>query len=142
MIAISESTPGALGINMSTYAGYITSGIFGGIWATLALVLPSVIIIVAIAHFLEKFRDSVLVKNCFYGLRPASIALITVAGINVAKTAILNLPAFQASWRIGDLILWRQLLLGVAIFLATKKWKMHPIFSILAAAVIGIVCKF
>lgn len=142
MIAISESTPGALGINMSTYAGYLAAGIHGGVWATLSLVLPSVIIIVIIAHFLEKFRDSTLVKNAFYGLRPASIALITVAGINVAKTAILNIPAFQATHQIGDLLLWKQIVLGVGIFLANRKLKLHPIFSIIAAAIIGIVCKF
>ena len=142
MIAISESTPGALGINMSTYAGYITAGIHGGVWATLALVFPSVVIIIIIAHFLEKFRDSKLVKNAFYGLRPASIALITVAGINVAKTAVLDIPAFQATRHIGDLLLWKQILLGAGIFLVNRKLKLHPIFSIAAAAIIGIACKF
>lgn len=142
MIAISESTPGALGINMSTYAGYITAGIHGGVWATLALVFPSVVVIIIIAHFLEKFRDSKLVKNAFYGLRPASIALITVAGINVAKTAVLDIPAFQATRHIGDLLLWKQILLGAGIFLVNRKLKLHPIFSIAAAAIIGIACKF
>ncbi len=142
MIAISESTPGALGINMSTYAGYITSGILGGIYATLMLVLPSVIIIVIIANFLEKFRDSKLVQKAFYGLRPASIALITVAGINVAKTAIINIPAFQASHSLGDLLLPKQIILGVAIFLAGKKLKLHPVFYIAIAAAIGVLFGF
>ena len=76
MIAISESTPGAIGINMSTYAGYTTGGIMGGILASLSLAAPSVIIILIVARFLEKFRDSRYVNRAFYGLRPASIAMI------------------------------------------------------------------
>ena len=85
MIAISESTPGAIGINMSTYAGYITGGIFGGILATLSLAMPSVIIILIIARLLEKFENNPYVAKAFYGLRPASIAMISAAGINVVK---------------------------------------------------------
>ena len=97
MIAISESTPGAIGINMSTYAGFTTAGIPGGILATLGLALPSVIIILIIAKFLEKFRTNKLVEGAFYGLRPASLAMISVAGLNVARVALVNIPAFQAS---------------------------------------------
>ena len=58
MIAISECTPGAIGINMSTYAGYMTGGLFGGIFATIGLACPSVIIILLISRFLEKFRTN------------------------------------------------------------------------------------
>ena len=93
MIAISESTPGAIGINMSTYAGYITGGIFGGILATLSLAMPSVIIILIIARLLEKFENNPYVTKAFYGLRPASIAMISAAGINVVKIALINLSA-------------------------------------------------
>ena len=74
MIAISESTPGAIGINMSTYAGYITGGIFGGVLATLSLAMPSVIIILIIARLLEKFENNPYVTKAFYGLRPASMS--------------------------------------------------------------------
>ena len=93
MIAISESTPGAIGINMSTYAGYITGGIFGGVLATLSLAMPSVIIILIIARLLEKFENNPYVTKAFYGLRPASIAMISAAGINVVKIALINLNA-------------------------------------------------
>ena len=71
MIAVSESTPGPIGINMATYVGYETGGILGGILATVALVLPSVIIIIIIAKFLNKFNENKIVKSAFYGLRPA-----------------------------------------------------------------------
>ncbi len=102
MIAVSESTPGAIGINMSTYAGFKTAGIPGGILATLGLALPSVIVILLIAKFLKHFRNNRYVDGAFYGLRPASIAMITAAGINVAEVALVNLPAFQTTGAVGD----------------------------------------
>ena len=124
MIAISESTPGAIGINMSTYAGFKTAGVPGGILATVALALPSVIIILIVA---------------------ASIAMISVAGLNVAKVSLVNLAAFEASHAFGDLFAWKAIALGVVLFLAQrhkklKKW--HPAIFIAASAVIGIVFKF
>ena len=145
MIAISESTPGAIGINMSTYAGFKTAGVPGGILATVALALPSVIIILIVARFLARFRSSKLVEGALYGLRPASIAMISVAGLNVAKVSLVNLAAFEASHAFGDLFAWKAIALGVVLFLAQrhkklKKW--HPVIFIAASAVIGIVFKF
>ena len=142
MIAISESTPGAIGINMSTYAGFRTAGIPGGILATIGLAIPSVIIILIIAKFLEKFRTNKLVEGAFYGLRPASIAMITMAGLNVARVALINLPLFQATGAVGDLFLWKAIALGIILFIAQKKLKWHPVVFIAASAVIGIVLKF
>ena len=142
MIAISESTPGAIGINMSTYAGFKTAGIPGGILATVALAIPSVIIILIIAKFLEKFRTNKLVEGALYGLRPASIAMITMAGINVARVALVNIPLFQSSGSLGDLFLWKAIALGVVLFIAMKKLKWHPAIFIAASAVIGILLKF
>ena len=142
MIAVSESTPGAIGINMSTYAGFITAGIPGGILATLGLALPSVIIILIIAKFLEKFRKNPLVEGAFYGLRPASLAMISVAGLNVARVSLINLEAFRASGAVGDLFLWKAIALGVVLFIAQKKLKWHPVIFIAISAVVGIVFKF
>ena len=142
MIAISESTPGAIGINMSTYAGFRTAGIPGGILATLGLALPSVIIILIIAKFLEKFRTNRLVEGAFYGLRPASLAMISVAGLNVARVALVDIDAFNLSGAVGDLFLWKAIALGVALFIAQKKLKWHPVIFIAISAVVGIVFKF
>ena len=142
MIAVSESTPGAIGINMSTYAGFITAGIPGGILATFGLALPSVIIILVIAKFLEKFRKNPLVEGAFYGLRPASLAMISVAGLNVARVSLINLEAFRASGAVGDLFLWKAIALGVVLFIAQKKLKWHPVIFIAISAVVGIVFKF
>ena len=142
MIAISESTPGAIGINMSTYAGFKTAGVPGGILATLSLAAPSLIIILIIAKFLNKFRDNPNVEGAFYGLRPASIAMITAAGLNVAKVALVNIPAFQASGSLADLFLTKAIILGILIFVGQKKLNWSPILFIALSAVVGIVLKF
>lgn len=142
MIAISESTPGAIGINMSTYAGFQTAGVIGGILATLSLAAPSLIIILIIARFLKKFRDNPMVEGAFYGLRPASIAMITAAGINVAKVALVNLSAYAASGQIGDLFIWKAIILGVLVFIGQRKLKWSPIVFLAISAVVGIVFRF
>ena len=142
MIAISESTPGAIGINMSTYAGFKTAGVPGGVVATLGLALPSIVIILIIARFLQRFRENRLVEGAFYGLRPASIAMITAAGVNVVKVALLNLNAYAAGGSLGDLFVWKALALAAVLFLAQRKLKWHPVVFIAASAVIGIIFKF
>ena len=142
MIAVSESTPGAIGINMSTYAGFKTAGIPGGILASLALALPSVIVILIIAKFLSKFRSNRFVEGAFYGLRPASIAMITAAGLNVAKVALVDLNAFQASGSVGDLFIWKALILAVILFIGQRKLKWSPVIFIAPSAVIGVLFSF
>ena len=143
MIAISESTPGAIGINMSTYAGFKTAGYPGGVLATVALATPSLIIILIISGFLQKFKESRHVQNALYGLRPASIAMITAAGLNVARVALINLDAFKASHNPADLFLWKAILLGIIIFGGQKLFpKIHPVAFIVFSAVVGVVFRF
>ena len=142
MIAVSESTPGPIGINMSTYAGFKTLGVPGGMLASVSLALPSLIIILIIAKFLEKFRSNPLVEGAFYGLRPASIAMITAAGLNVAKVALVNLNAFAATHALSDLFLWKAMLLAAAIFIAQRKLKWSPVVFIALSAVVGVVFQF
>ena len=141
MIAVSESTPGPIGINMSTYAGFTTAGVLGGVIASLGLAAPSVIITLIIAKFLEKFRNNRFVEGAFYGLRPASIAMITAAGLNVARVALVNMDAWAAA-NYGEFFLWKAILLGVAIFIGQKKLKWSPVVFIGIAAVVGIVFQF
>ena len=135
LIAISESTPGAIGINMSTYAGYVTLGVGGGVLATLALISPSLIVIVMISKVLEKFRDSKIVQGIFKGLRPASTGLIAAAGLGVAKLALL---------RTGEGISFNipAICFAVILFCCMKKWKIHVIAYIGIAAVVGILVGF
>jgi chromate transporter len=141
MIAISESTPGAIGINMATYAGYKTAGIPGGICATIGLALPSLIIIIIIARFLDHFSDNKYVQKAFYGLRPASIAMITAALVNVIKVALINIPGWQASGNLTDLIRPIPILMAVILFFVMRKLKWHPVLFLAISAVAGIVLK-
>ena len=138
MIAISESTPGPIGINMSTYGGFTAAGILGGLLSSLSLALPSVIITLIIARFLAKFRQNRLVEGAFYGLRPASIAMISVAGLNVAKIALVNLEAPD----VGGFFIWKALILAALIFIGQKKLKWSPVIFIALSAVAGIIFQF
>ena len=142
MIAVSESTPGPVGINMATYVGNKIAGIPGGIIATLGLITPAVVIICLISMVLAKFKESKLVKRIFYGLRPASTGLIAAAGIGVVKIALLRIPLFQETQRIADFFNWPLIALSVIVFFAFQKFnKVHPIVFILASAAAGIIFK-
>ena len=143
MIAVSESTPGPIGVNTSTYVGYITGGLPGSIIATIGLVTPAVIIILIIASCLKKFRENRFVDHAFYGLRPASAGLIAAAGFSVVMLALVREDAFKASGNILDLFSWKGLALAAVIWVLTnlvKKTKdLHPIVYIAASAVVGIL---
>lgn len=144
MIAISESTPGPMGVNMATYVGFTSGGLLGGVVATLGLIFPSIIIILVIAQFLQKFRQSKVVDGVFYGLRAASVALITSAMLQVAKIALLR-PAHGWESAFTHYPNSPAILLAVAVFVCVKFTplkKIHPIFFILASAVVGVVFSF
>ena len=146
MIAVSESTPGPIGVNMATYVGYVTAGIPGAVTATLGLVTPSVIIILLIARALKAFRENPYVEAGFYGLRPCSVGLIAAAGFLVIKLALFNTELYQASGKLIDLFDFKAIALAAVLLVCTryvKKLKgLHPIFFILASAVVGIVFAF
>lgn len=142
MIAVSESTPGAIGVNMSTYAGFKTAGVVGGLVGTLGLAAPSIIITLIIARFLHRFRENRLVEGAFYGLRPASIAMITVAGLNVAKVALVDLAAYTQSGSLAGFFNWKAIALGALIFIGQRKLKWSPVVFITISAVVGILLGF
>jgi len=142
MIAISESTPGPIGINTATFVGYNTAGVLGGLIATLGLVAPSIIIIAIIAHYFSRFSEEHLVKSAFYGIRPAVAGLIGAAGFEVARVALLNEEAFTLTKRLGDLFDLKGVLLFILMFYLIRKFNKHPISYIVLAAFIGIVFSF
>jgi chromate transporter len=144
LVAISESTPGAIGINMATYVGYLTTGPLGGVLATLALIAPSIIVIIMISKIIEPFKNSPAVQGVFKGLRPASTGMITAAGLSVAELAFLNLTKWSG-WNASSLLAvvnWKALVLAAVVWLALKKFKKHPIVYIAFAAAVGIIFKF
>ncbi len=146
MIAISESTPGPIGVNMATYAGYQAGysvggpllGILGGVVATLSLVLPSIIVILIIAGFLEKFKDNKIVKNTFYCLRPAVIGMLVVTLLGLIFPIFVNLSG-TAFFEIIDI---KSILLFALILFGVLKFKKHPILYIGIGALAGIIFKF
>lgn len=146
MIAVSESTPGPIGVNMATYVGFTTAGFWGGLIATLALVTPSVIIIVIISYFLKAFRENKYVDAAFYGLRPASTGLIAAAGMTVVTITLLQVDLFKNSGSIMDLFNWKSLILAVIIYILSNNIKqakkLHPVFFIVGSAIIGILFGF
>ena len=150
MIAVGESTPGPVGVNMATYVGYVTGqsaagipgAILGAVIATLGLVAPSIIIILIIAAFLKSFRDNRYVDSAFYGLRPASTGLITAAGLSVAVSNLFFTDTLAQGLSLAVLN-WKGWILAVILWVLTNKVKktkgLHPIIFILASAVVGVV---
>lgn len=152
MIAVSESTPGPMGVNMSTYVGFTcgmregglgpAGGVLGAVVGVLGLVAPSVIVILLVSLFLKKFRDSKIVDGVFQGLRPASTALIAAAGISVAVIALIREVPSPATSMNTYAPYWSAIAIAVAVFVCMrlpKLKKLHPILYIALAAVVGVV---
>jgi len=146
MIAVSESTPGPIGVNVATYAGYTTAGVFGGIVATLGLVTPSIIVILIVAAFLKTFRENRWVNQVLYGIRPASTALIAAAGITVLLLSVFNAETYRGSGTVADLISLKAIILFAVTWLLTnvirRTKEFHPLVFVLFGAAAGIVFRF
>ena len=126
MIAISESTPGPIGVNMATFAGFSAEGLIGGIIATISLVFPSVIIMILIAKMMNKYSCNVRVKDVLRGIRPAVLALILFAGLELGKIVIVDV---------------KNVLFLVIVLAMMRIWKKSPIFYLCLSAVLGILIK-
>lgn len=126
MIAVSESTPGPIGVNMASFAGFNTAGVLGAVTATSGLVFPSVVIMIMVARMMDKYSCNVRVQNILAGIRPAVLALILFAGLQVGKIALT-----------GNI----EILAGAALLAMMRIWKKSPIFYLCLAAVLGIVFK-
>ena len=149
MIAVGESTPGPIGVNMATYVGYVTGqdlwgipgAILGAVVATLGLVAPSIIVILIIAAFLKSFRDNRYVDSAFYGLRPASTGLIAAAGLSVAVSNLFFSGALAQGLSLAA-VNGKGWILAAVLWVLTNKVKktkgLHPILFILASAVVGV----
>ena len=148
MVAIAESTPGPIGVNTATYVGFTVAGIPGALTATIGLITPSVIIILIIARVLARFRDSKLVQNVFYGLRPASTGLIAAAGFSVVLLALTGaqVDSVRVLLHWQGSIHWPGILLAAVLLVLTRKVKqtknLHPVVFIALSAVVGIVFRF
>ncbi len=143
MLAVSESTPGPIGINMAVYTGFTSAGPLGSLCAVLGIVTPSIVIILLIAAFLKAFRDSRYVQGVFYGIRPASTGLIAAAFVTVATGALLHLDQWTGWERFWTVIDWKAVVLAAAVLALSRKFtKLHPAVYILGCALCGIVFRF
>ena len=153
MVAISESTPGPIGINCATYVGYTAGasqygmggGMLGSVVATLGLICPALIVVILISRILKKFSDNKIVKYVFFGFRAASVAMIAAACLSVAKLSLLCLDAYKATGVLMELFNWKALLFAAVllVLMSVKKLnKLHPGIYILGSAVIGVLFAF
>lgn len=148
MIAVSESTPGPIGVNMATYAGYnagvdvngLLTGVLGGVIATLGIICPAVVVICIISKFMQKFKDNKFVNHAFYGIRPAVAGLITGAMASVFVAAIFHTVEAEnfMGFNITGVNIPSVVSFAVITFLCAKFKKLHPIVFIGIGAVVGI----
>ncbi len=138
-IAVSESTPGPFAVNLSTYVGMETAGLFGAFCATLGVALPSFLIILVVARFYAKFQSSRIVKGCMSGLKPAVIGLIAGAVVSLGKTVFF--PQGVSLSVFAGVSFWASAaIFAVMLVLALK--KKHPILLIVLSAAAGIAAGY
>lgn len=155
IVAISQMTPGPIGINSATYIGYVAPsevnpalggigwGLLGSFLATLAVVVPSFLLVLYSSHFIRKHSESGAIKAIFTGLRPVIVGLIASAAI-----MLMNAPNFNP--RGIDWQLWTNIGICVVAFclayfpikLFKKKIKIHPIFIIVLAGITGFILYY
>lgn len=138
MLAVSESTPGPIGINMATYAGFNAAGFFGGITSTMSLVLPSIIVIVIVAKILDRFSSNIYVKSAFAGIRPVVTGLIAAAVFGIYQAALFTAKDGSFQFPVVSLVL---VVVFFCLMNVKKLKKIHPFFWMVAGAVVGLILQ-
>lgn len=141
MLAVSNLTPGPIGINMATFVGLKVGGIFGAVLVTFAFLFPSFIIICLLSKFIKKHKDNPCLCNVMYGLRPAAVALIGVAGLKIINSTVVSFSKFKISHNFSDLISLKALVLLAVFTIIGLKLKKNPMILIAIAIIIGLVLK-
>jgi chromate transporter len=133
-LAIAQSSPGAVGINMGAQAGFTAAGPAGVPPAVLGLVTPSIIVIIVIARMMRSFRENRIVAAVFSGLRPAAAGLLAAAGMGVWKLSLVDAgaPAWYGMIRV------REAFIFAAVFVLIGKFRVHPVICIAAAGALGL----
>ena len=126
IIAISMITPGPVGVNMATFAGFKTFGIFGGIVATISLALPAFIFVILISKILKKYSENFWIKSILYALKPTGCGLLLAVGAKMFFDNVKTMPA---------------ICLFLFLFLVSFKFKKNPLYYFLFASIIGIILQ-
>jgi len=138
MIAISESTPGPIGINMATYVGYTLYKVPGAVFASISMILPALVIVVLVSRALDKYKSNYWVESVFHMIRPAVTGLIAAAGFSVISIALFKSgtgSGFPANINLPAVVLF---VLFVAAQESKKFKSIHPVLYILSGATAGI----
>ncbi len=141
MIAVSNLTPGPIGINMATFVGIKVGGILGAALTTVAFMLPSFIIICLLAKFLKRNKENKYINSVMYGLRPAAVALISIAGLKIMNTTVFHIEKFTTSHNIGDIISLKASVLLVIFGIMGLKLRKNPMILIAIAIITGLLVK-
>lgn len=134
-VAVSESTPGPFAVNVSTYVGMETGGLFGAFCATLGVIFPSFVIILLVAGYYEKFQSSKIVKGCMSGLKPAVVGLIAATVVTTGRTVFF--PDGLSMSVVSSLSFISSFIIFIGMLVLTLK-KVHPILIILLSGILGI----
>ncbi|MCK4257596.1 MAG: chromate transporter [Halanaerobiales bacterium] len=124
IIAIAEMTPGPIAVNSGTFVGFKISSLSGAILATMGVITPSLILVLILAHFFNKVKNSPHTTTILTFLRPTVIGLIFAAGLSIGKFSMID---------------WKSYLIGGAVFLVMVKTKIHPILVIFLSGVVGVI---
>lgn len=136
IITISQMTPGPIAVNSATFVGIQIAGLPGAIIATLGCIFPSCIIVLTLAWVYSRYRNLSVIQGVLGGLRPAVVAMIASAGLSILVLSLWNGAA--VSLNPADLD-WVSLLLFVGALFALRRWKLNPIYAMLACGGIGLV---
>lgn len=126
MIAVSSITPGPVGVNVATFAGFTTSGILGALVATTSVILPSLIIVIIISKLLEQFKHNKYVQSVIYTLKPAGCGLLAAVGVDMF---------------VNNINLFGMILLA-GLFIASLTEKRDPLFYLAVSSIVGLVAGF
>lgn len=139
MIAVSESTPGPIGINMATYVGYKTAGYLGAIITTLFEVMPALIIIMIISTIFQKYKDNKYVVKAFKYIRPCTFALMLTAFIGIFCNSVILINKINETGNIMDAFNIKSLIVFTVIYIFNKNTKYHPLVYIGISALLGVL---
>ncbi len=151
MLAVSSITPGPVGMNVATFAGFKTGGVLGSIIATMAIMIPSFVLVILISKILKKFRDNFYMQSALYALRPATAAMIGAVGIRLfCNSVVLPLPKgfegffdiFSAPFKVSEFVDIKAFALFIFLFVLSLKLKRDPLIYLLIGAVFGVILNF
>ena len=139
MLAVSQTLPGPIGINIATFAGLKVAGVAGALVASFALVAPSLILVGLAFEFLKKFSDHPVVNAVLWGLRPAASAMIAYALVVIGRAALFDLPRFHTTGQLLDIFKINAFVILAILVLINTKTKIHPSLNVVIAGVLGFI---